>query len=469
MSTEFVGRRRELAALEQAWIAEGGAFLPVYGRRRVGKSELLVKFMTGKPAIYMAGKVAPAELQRREFLRAAATALREPLLAEHPAADWPSVFRLVEERWRGPGKLILALDEFQWMAAGSPELASVLQECWDRRWRQGRIMLILCGSYMGFMEREVLGSKSPLFGRRTAQILLRPFGYGEASEFHPHWSRPNQAAAYFICGGLPYYLRCFSPALSIEQNLAAVLFDELGRLFREPEFLLREELREVSTYNAILLALAAGSPTNHEIAKTTGIGERVLHYYLSTLVELGYVQRRFPLTGTPPTVRQVRYSLEDPLLRFWFRFVYPNLSLIARLGAARAVRELVLPELEGYFGHAFERLCREALPALYAREGVRASFEIGEYWDKTTQIDVVGLRQDNWTDLGECKWGRVGSAVALRAELQERLGRFPNPRQATIGRRFFTRQKMRLTPDVTTHERWHCLDDLYERENWAAE
>ena len=212
MSEDFVGRGKELALLEKAWQAEGGAFIPVYGRRRVGKSELLVKFLTGKPAIYVTGKVAPAELQLREFLRAAATALREPLLAEHPVADWPAAFRMIEERWKGPQKLVLALDEFQWMAAASPELPSVLQECWDRRWRKGRILLILCGSYLGFMEREVLGKKSPLFGRRTAQILLRPFGYREAAEFHPHWSRPNQAEAYFICGGLPFYLRCFSPA-----------------------------------------------------------------------------------------------------------------------------------------------------------------------------------------------------------------------------------------------------------------
>lgn len=462
MPEDFVGRKAELALLEAAWRAEGGAMIPVYGRRRVGKSGLLVKFMAGKPALYVTGKVAPADLQLREFLRAAAAALREPLLAGHPVADWPAAFRLVEERWKGPGKLIVALDEFQWMAAASPELPSVLQECWDRRWRKGRLMLILCGSYLGFMEREVLGQKSPLFGRRTAQILLRPFGYREAAEFHPAWSRTNQAALWFVCGGLPFYLRCFSPALSLEQNLARTVFDELGLLFREPEFLLREELRDVASYNAILLALSAGSPTNSEISRATGIGDRALHYYLSTLVELGYVQRRFPLTGARPTARQVRYSLEDPLLRFWFRFVYPNLSLIARLGAARAVRELVLPELEGYFGHGFERLCREALPALYAREGVRAAFEIGEYWDRDTQIDVVGLRQDHWTDLGECKWGAVRSVPALRSELRGRLPRFPNPRQATIGQRYFTRQRLRATPEAATNERWHCLEDLYE-------
>lgn len=126
------------------------------------------------------------------------------------------------------------------------------------------------------------------------------------------------------------------------------------------------------------------------------------------------------------------------------------------------MRELVLPELGSYYGYGFERLCREALPALYAREGVRAGFEVGEYWDKDTQIDVVGLRRDHWTDLGECKWGHVGSANALRSELRARLARFPNSSQATLGLRFFTRQRMRVMPDASVHERWHCLEDLYE-------
>ncbi len=462
MNTEFVARRKELAALERAWKAEGGALWPIYGRRRVGKSELIVQFMRGKRGLYYVGKQAPGALQIREFLEAAAGALREPLLATYPAADWSAALQVVEERWKGPGKFILALDEFQWMAASSPELPSVIQERWDRRWKSGKLMLILCGSYLGFMEREVLGKKSPLFGRRTGQLLLKPFSYAEAAQFHPRWSRLEQARAWFICGGLPFYLRCFSPALSVEQNVAAAMFNELGPLFREPEFLLHEELREVSNYHSILMALAAGRVTNSALSQATGIGDRALHFYLTTLMELGYVQRRYPLTGTPPSARQVRYSLEDPLLRFWFRFVFPHTSQIALLGPERAVQQLVRPELDAFFGHAFERLCREALPALHAREGISAACEVGEYWDKETQIDVVGLRQDGWTELCECKWSTVRSAAALRSELAARLHRFPNRRNATLATRFFTRAPVKVTVAKGANERWHSLDDLYD-------
>lgn len=461
----FVGRATEIAALDEAWRGGKSAFIPIYGRRRTGKSRLIVEFAEDKPAIYHVGKKAPAALQRAEFLQLAAVALGEPLLAQVTAETWAQAFRLVEDRWKGPGKLLLALDEFQWTTESSPELPSVLQEAWDRRWQKsGRIMLILCGSYLGFMEREVLGKKSPLFGRRTAQMLLRPFGFREAAEFHPGWSATDHAQAYFVCGGLPAYLECFARSHSIEQSLAVNFFRDNGPLAREPEFLLREELRDVANYHAILHGMAAlGETTNSGIARAAGLGDRALHYYLSTLMELGYVRRRHPLHGAANTARETRYAIADPLLRFWFRFVYPNLSRIPVLGPERAVRELVRPGWEAFCGEAFERLCREAIPFLHAEEKVAASVTVGEYWAKDVQIDVVALRDDHCIELGECKWGAVKSSVALRAELAAKVPAFPNRRGQTLRLRYFTRERVRpaAAPAGTPPETWHHLAALY--------
>jgi AAA+ ATPase superfamily predicted ATPase len=460
--SDFIGRENELRALADAFEAAPAAFIPIYGRRRVGKSELILRFLHGRPGIYFLGKKAQAGLQIREFLRAAAAALREPLLAGLPADHWKPALEAVVSRWKGPGKLVLALDEFQWTAEASPELPSVLQECWDRGWKRGgRVLLILCGSYVGFMEREVLGRRSPLFGRRTAQIHLRPFGYRDAARFHPGYSTADRARAYFVCGGIPLYLRRFSPAHSVESNIASSLLDEFDPLYHEPDFLLREELRDVENYYAILLALASGPLPSGEISRRSGIGDRSLHYYLAQLAELGYLHRIYPLTGRPPVPRHVRYALDDPLLRFWFRFVYPNTSLIQQMGAVKAFATLIRPELDAYFGGCFERLCREALPHLYAAEGVTAPFEIGSYWDKTVQIDVVGHREDGWTDLGECKWGAVRSGAALAAELESKVARYPNPRGATIGRRLFTRVRPKDARPADPSPRWHDLADLY--------
>ena len=460
MHDDFVGRQAELAMLEDAWNKRGSAFIPIYGRRRVGKSELILHFLRDKRAVYHLGKVAPAGLQIREFLVEASRALDEPLLASVAATNWRAAFDAVETRITD-GKIAIVLDEFQWSAGASPELPSLLQELWDRRWRKsGRVMLILCGSFIGFMEREVLGKRSPLFGRRTAQIHLRPFGFREAALFHPHWSTTNHARAYFVCGGVPLYLRAFDGHASFEQNVQASLLSELAPLFREPEFLLREELREVENYHAVLHAIATGTTTTREIAETTGLPVRSLPYYLEQLVALGYVARRHPLTGVRPNARVVRFVLDDPLLRFWFRFVFPNRSFVQHMGPARAYADLIQPELDSYFGGCFERMCREALPAIYARERVTAAFTVGEYWDRNVQIDVVAARNDHWIDLGECKWGAVGSVPALQAELDAKVRAFPNPRNDTLGRRLFARTVPASARRDTTH-RWYSLEDLY--------
>ena len=459
----FIGRAEELSLLTDAFESSRAEFIPIYGRRRVGKSELILRFMSNKPGVYFLGQQSAAALQVRDFLGEAARALEMPLLAQLDAASWRQALLTVVEQWQAghPGsKLILALDEFQWMAAASPDLLSALQECWDRHWRPGgRVMLLLCGSYLGFMEREVLGRKSPLFGRRTGQIHLQPFGYQEAGKFLPRLAIEDRARAYFLVGGLPQYLLCLEDSLSIHQNIQRHLLREFAPLFQEPAFLLREELREIAPYHAVLFAVASGSRTIGAIAKTTNLPERSLHYYLQQLAGLGYLRRRYPLDGKRRNVKQVRFDIDDPLLKFWFRFVFPNTSLIRSVGAAQAFADRIRPSLNAWFGSCFEHLCREALPLIYASEGVAAGFEIGEYWNPEVQIDVVGVRDDHWTDLGECKWGTVRSTRALTAELERKLAAYPNSEGATIARRFFFRRKPAAAKAAA--KGWYSLADLY--------
>jgi AAA+ ATPase superfamily predicted ATPase len=458
----FFGRRRELALLERACAGEASGFIPVYGRRRVGKSELIVHFMEKKKGLYFVGKRAPIDAQMGEFLDAAAAALGDPLLARARVNGWRDALSLIVGRWKGKGKFILALDEFQWMAEASPELPSVLQELWDRDWsRSGKVLLILCGSYLGFMEREVLGKKSPLFGRRTAQILLQPFNHLEAAAFHSGISPIDHARIYAICGGIPMYLRWFDRNRSVEQNICQQILDDMAPLAREPEFLLREELRDLIPYHAVLMALAQGKTNPAHLARMLGMDARALNYHLSTLCELGYLQRRYPVTGARPAVRDVRYALDDPLLRFWFRFVFPHQSILRSLGPERGFAHVIKPELDAYLGRCFERLCREAMPMIYAAENVTASFSVGEFWNKQAQIDVVGYREDDRTDLGECKWGKAGSLDALVADLMNKAQFFPNTRQATIQRRLFLRELPKRTP-APERTTVHAVADLYQ-------
>jgi hypothetical protein len=462
MDTFFVGRQKEREFLSRSFKENASSFIPVYGRRRVGKSRLILEFLKDKQGVYFVGKKSPASLQIKEFLAESAQALNEPVLARISAENWREAFISLWDQWKRNEKLVIALDEFQWIAQTSPEILSIIQELWDRKWRDsGKIFLILCGSYMGFMEKKVLGRESPLFGRRTGQILLQPFSYREAGLFHPHYSIVDKARVWFLCGGIPLYLGAFSERCSVEMNIRNLFLDEHAFLFREAEYLLREELREVEHYHAVLMAMAAGACSASDIAQKSLVQERVLNYYLQNLMSLGYVARKFPLIGLNPSQKKVRYIIADPLLRFWFRFVYPNMSHVILHGSDSAFVQLVKPDLEQYSGYCFENLCREALGFIYRKEGVAANYAIGEYWDKQVQIDVVGYREDNVTDLCKCKWSPLRSVQPAAKEIVQKTPLYPNARNASINLRIFVRSRPKRMPPNNSVV-IHSLQDLYE-------
>ncbi len=456
----FIGRKNELKALEDEYQSRKNAFIPVYGRRRVGKSELIKHFIKNRPALYFLGKQAPAKLQLKEFLRNGALALNQPLLEQVSVDGWQKAISLVIDQVPVGKKFVLVMDEFQWTAEACPELPSILQSFIDDDWGgRCKVFLILCGSYMGFMEKKVLGEKSPLFGRRTGQILLKPFSYLEAGKFHPGWSTTDKAKVFSICGGIPYYLKFFSKKDSIDINIRKNFLNDFSALAREPEFLLREELKELKKYFGILTALSTGAVTNRKMAKTTGIEEKTLFYYLNSLREIGYVAKHYPLTGHKPNPKQVRYKLQDPLLRFWFRFIYPNGSAMYQMEEKNGFMNLIKPYLESYFGHCYETLCREALGYLYQREALTCAYKIGEYWDKDVQIDIIGYRRDGVIDICECKWGKISSIPQLLSELKTKIAAYPNKDNKTINGRLFLRTK-RKRPSPNNIQ-VHSLDDLY--------
>jgi AAA+ ATPase superfamily predicted ATPase len=461
----FIGRRAELAALERHFAARRAAIVPVYGRRRVGKTELLLHFVADKPSVYFSATQKLRSPQLADFLRAAAAGLKQPALAEAAPQSWEAALRLVvgaaQQR-----KLVLVLDEFQWLCESSPELPSVIQRLWDVEWQRGnQVLLILCGSFIGFMEREVLGARSPLHGRRAADLRLEPFGFREAAAFHPRWSLEEKARAYFVCGGIPAYLQRFERELSVLQNIARGFFEIDGFFQREPDFLLREELAEVKQAASILEAVALGRRAQGEIARAVGLTTSALAPHLKNLVGLGYLERVAPLSPKRPPRTAVVYRIADPLLRFWFRFLEPNVSTSRRLPAHRAVEQLVMPYWDAYCGEAFERLCREALPLLYDDEGVAGRFQIGEYWDKTTQLDVVGLRADGHVDLGECKWSDSPAPTDALRELSARAQRFPVEGK-TVQLRLFLKKAPRV---ARSEAAWHDLRSLYGERSRVAQ
>jgi uncharacterized protein len=455
--TDFVGREAELRALERRYSSSRSGFIPVYGRRRIGKTELLLRFCSGKPTVYFIAGDRLATPQLDDFMRAAAEWLRAPHLAEPVSGGWERALQLVVTAAPSDRKLVLVLDEFQWLCQASPELPSVIQRLWDLDWQRGnRVMLVLCGSIIGFMEREVLGARSPLHGRRTADLRMEPFGYQAAAAFHPDWSVEEQARAYFVCGGIPAYLRRLEPGRSVVQNLAQELFEIDGYFQREPDYLLREELTEVRQAASILEAIGRGRSAQGEIARSVGLSPSALSPHLKQLVSLGYLERVTPLSDKRPPRTAVVYRISDPFLRFWFRFMEPSRSAQRLYTGERAFEQLVAPQWEAFCGDGFERLCREALPWFYKSEGLTGRFEVGEYWDPGVQIDVVGLRADGWADLGECRWPHKASASDAARELAARATRFPAG-ERTLRRLLFLRRKPQVSSGVHTQD----LADLY--------
>lgn len=348
----FVGRDRELAVLEELHDSGKPEFFVLYGRRRVGKTELLQRFCRGRRAIYFLA----AQVRERDNLRAFRDALREglgdPLLEGIELPDWSTALAFAAER-AGSERLVVVLDEFPYLCESSKGLPSQVQRFWDTRGKRSSMMLVLCGSQVSFMEKEVLAERSPLFGRRTGQRQLEPLEPLQALAFFDRWSVRDRVLAYGILGGMPAYLQRFDDSLSLEQNLLRDVLRPEGYLFDEVQFLLRSELSNPTTYNSILAAVARGAEKVGDIALGVGVDSTTANRYLHVLRELRLVEREIPITDPDPLrSRRGRYRIADRFLAFHFRHLQPNLSLVHAGRGEHVLEEFIRPDFPRLFDEA---------------------------------------------------------------------------------------------------------------------
>ena len=406
----FVGRKRELATLNSLYERGGFQMVVVYGRRRVGKTALINEFARGKRALSFTALEQGDAANLADFSRKIAEFFNLPA-SMGPFSTWLDAFDYVaDQAAREP--FVFIFDELPYAAQRGESVPSALQIAIDRKLQNTDAFLILCGSDQGFMESDVLGRKSPLYGRRTAQIKLGPLGYREAAEMLPGLDPQEQFRFYGCFGGVPYYLRQVDPAKSLRENLAGLYFDPTGFLFDEPYGLLRQELSEPALYAGALRAIASGATKSKEIAEKAGMEPTGVTRYLRTLERLGIVERSVPFGENPQTSKRSSYKIADACFDFWFRFVMPAVSDIeGGLGSVVASR---LPEqqLSDYLGHRFERLCAEWLLG-QAAEGLLpiAASAVGSWWGpnpaKRQQDDIDVLAADREQKLlliGECKY-----------------------------------------------------------------
>ncbi len=365
MPIEFLGRERELAVLHE--LADSGRpeLFVLYGRRRVGKTELLQNLCRQRRAVYFLAAQVRDKDNLSAFRQALGEGLSDSLVESLEFPDWGAALGYAAER-AGDERLIIVLDEFPYLCEANKGLPSLVQRFWDTRGKNSNMMLILCGSQVSFMEKEVLAETSPLFGRRTAQRRLEPLTPRDTLAFFPHWPLSDRIAAYGILGGMPAYLRRFQENRSLDDNLMREILRPEGYLFDEVQFLLRTELHSPTTYNSILAAVARGSERVGDIALSVGVDSTTANRYLSTLRELRLVEREIPLTDPDPLrSRKGTYRISDRFVAFHFRHVQPNLSLIEAGRGARVLEEFVQPDFERLYDEArtdfiLDHLKREA-------------------------------------------------------------------------------------------------------------
>lgn len=402
----FIGREREVAALDRLYESNKFEFAVIYGRRRVGKTALINHFIDNKEAIYFMG-VESNEKQNLENFSKSIIEYSSGIEAETSFLSFQSaleyVFKLAEKK-----RFILAIDEYPYVARSSKSLASTLQLLIDKYKDTSQLMLILCGSSMSYMEDEVLAYKSPLYGRRTAQMKIQPFSFEETCRCFKNFSDEDKALAYGIVGGTPQYLLQMDDRLSIEDNIKNTYLNPISFLYEEPTNLLKQEVRETAIYTAIITAIAVGASRMSDISNKVGEDSNICANYLKSLINLGIVKKETPYGEK--TSRKSIYSIEDNMFRFWYRFVPNNNSVIMR-GAADIVYRRIEPQLSEYMGTVFEEICKQYLWKLLLDGNSPVEFsELGRWWGndpiekKQTEIDIMGEQDKKTALFGECKW-----------------------------------------------------------------
>ena len=408
----FVGRHQELEQLNQAYQENDFQFTVIYGRRRIGKTSLINEFLKDKKAIYYVALEENAEDNLKRFSDAISIFKNTDQGGKEKFADFEECFKEIT-RLAQKQRVILVIDEFPYLAKAYPTISSMLQSYIDHEFKETNLFLILCGSSMSFMERQVLGYQSPLYGRRTLALKLEPFKLSEAHEMLPKLSKEDAFIINTVCGGVPQYLSYMSDSMSVADNIKKNFLSKSGRLFDEPNNLLQQELRDPTNYNSIINAIASGASKHSKIAQSAHLQTGPLTTYLNNLIDLGIVEKKLPVTEQKKSrSKNIVYHICDGMFRFWYTFVGKQTDLIER-GLTDLAWVKVQKGLSDFMGPEFEKYSQDFMWSQDMNEKIVPNpfIHLGNWWgtDKRThqqvELDVVGFSDDERDGyFGECKW-----------------------------------------------------------------
>lgn len=403
----FYCREEELNTMNRRY--EKGRFecIVIYGRRRVGKTSLINEFCKNKKTIYFSALSASSQ-ENLEALSKAIFTCKNPDTSVTPTyQSYDDALEAITAMAQHQ-RLVFVIDEYPYLAKAEKSFSSRLQHIIDHQWQNSQLYLILCGSSMSFMEYQVLGYESPLYGRRTAQFKIQALTYREMTQFYPQLSLSDQALLYGITGGIPHYINKLDVEDNLDEALLENLFNPSSYLFEEPDNLLKQELREPAIYNSVISAVAGGASRLNEISTKIGLESGICTKYLKVLLELGILKKETPIMEK--LGKKTIYIIDDNFFRFWYRFVPRNMSIISAGRMDLVYEQAVKKHYPDYMGLVFEKICQEYL-SRYAKNLPILLGSVDQWWGtdsktrKEIQIDIVGTPvEGNEYIIGSCKY-----------------------------------------------------------------
>lgn len=421
----FWDREKELAFLEKQYQQPGSNLVVVYGRRRVGKTTTLARFSEDKPnIIFLADRSMETTLMQR-MLRAVARFLHDDIMARVSPPDWDWILAQFVGRADFTRKVVLVLDEFQALAQVNEAFPSILQRLWDTQLKQHNLMLILCGSLVGMMYRTTLAYDSPLYGRRTGQLRMRPLTFSSLRQAFAHKPFNDVVELYSVSGGVPVYVEALTNG-SLMAQIDENVLNPGGRLYDEPRFVLSGEISDTTTFFSILQVIAAGNRQQTHIAGKLGLSTNYLSSYTRMLLDLEVLEKRLPVTADPQRSRRSLYYVGDHFFDFWFRYVYPYQSEIES-GRPAIAQDEIRRTFDQYVSRPYEDCVRDWLWHLQDRGELPFEFQkLGSWWNKRTEIDIVGTNATTRDIVfGECKWSQSPIGLDVLKGLYNKASQVP--------------------------------------------
>ena len=420
---EFINRTKELESLEKQYNSNQSSLVVVYGRRRVGKTALITKFLENhKNSLYFLATEEP-ETQNLNYFKIQVAEFTGNELLKSAAVDWYTVFKTLVE-YKTETKKIIVLDEFQYIGKSNAAFPSIMQKVWDTLLKNANIMLILCGSLVSLMKSQTLDYSSPLYGRRTGQIKLKQIPFCYYHDFFKGRSNNDLLPFYAVTGGIPKYIEAFRDYTDIYEAIEQNVLNSQSFLYEEPYFLLQKEVSEIGSYFSLIKTIAMGNRKLSSISTNLGLKQTGLTKYLKVLIDLDLIEREVPITeNAPEKSKSGLYRIKDNFIAFWFMFVYPYQAYLEKNETSFALLQIKKRFMQNFVSFVYEDVCREKMWELSATNIRDFHFtKVGRYWgNKTGEIDIVAIDTIGGNlVLGECKYTTSPKGLSILHSLEEK-------------------------------------------------